>query len=232
VRDAKILQRDNYFFPPTQYLAIVFFLGIYIFHKKFNRISLVFSGLMGMGTILFVLLWFQVLRHHDYYVINLTLTIIVLMTVVLNMIRTNIPGLFNSYFLRAVFLLFIILNIFHAREFTNNRYIGWRNKHHLTYFKAFEDIESYNRSLGIQRNDPVISIPDPSINITLYLMDQRGWTSYNSSFKDAESFHRYIQKGAKYLFVNDSTLYNEEFLKPFITNKIGSYKNVDIYSLK
>jgi hypothetical protein len=230
--DVRILQWKNYFYPLTQFMAIISFALIFVLHRRFKRIILIFSGLMIFGTILFILLWFQVLRHHDYYVINLTLTIIVTIAIVLDLIRRNFPLWFNSYFLRAVFLIFIILNIIHAREFTNNRYVGWRNSHHIKYFKAFEEIESYNRSIGIERNDPVISIPDASINITLYLMDQRGWTNYYKKFQNEESFQEYIQKGAKYLFVNDSTLYKEDFIQAFISNKIGSYKNVDIYQLQ
>lgn len=46
-----------------------------------------------------------------------------------------------------------------------------------------------------------------------------------------ERFKKFIALGAKYLFVNDKEIYKEEALKPLLNHKIGSYKNIDVYSL-
>ena len=43
------------------------------------------------------------------------------------------------------------------------------NNFHEKIYKDLEDITPYLRSLGIERTDKVISLPDGSFNISLYL---------------------------------------------------------------
>ena len=62
-------------------------------------------------------------------------------------------------------------------------------------------------------------------------MDQKGFTDYGYGPPGKEKMNRFIKMGAKYLFINDKKLYDESYLQPFIKNKIGSYQNIDIYSL-
>ena len=90
----------------------------------------------------------------------------------------------------------------------------------------------YLRSLGISRNDRVISINDRSPNITLSLMDQKGVTDFGKSIEDAEKIHQEIKKGAKYLIINNPDYYKKDFIQPFITHKIGTYMNIDIFDLR
>jgi hypothetical protein len=107
------------------------------------------------------------------------------------------------------------------------------NERHLQHFQALETITPYLRSLGIERTDKVISIPDISFNITLYLMDQKGWTDYGDvNLNRSEKIAKKIKSGAEYLIINDSTIYKKDNIQPYIKNKIGSYKNIDIYDLR
>jgi hypothetical protein len=63
-------------------------------------------------------------------------------------------------------------------------------------------------------------------------MDQKGWTDFGLvNLSPAEKIKDRILCGARYLIINNPELYKEEYLKPFIKNKIGSYKNIDIYDL-
>jgi hypothetical protein len=95
-----------------------------------------------------------------------------------------------------------------------------------------ETITPYLRSLGISRYDTVISIPDPSPNITLYLMDQKGFTDFGfNNLKKEERLSHFILLGAEYLIINNDSITNEGIIKPYIQNKIGSYQNVHIYKL-
>jgi len=112
------------------------------------------------------------------------------------------------------------------------KYWDWHHWWYNNHIKAFETITPYIRSLGIKRTDKVISIPDQSPNITLYLMDQKGWTNLDCSpLIGRNRIIEKIEKGARYLFINDSKIYKEEYIQPFIKSKIGTYKNIDIYDL-
>ncbi len=112
-------------------------------------------------------------------------------------------------------------------------YWNWYHWDYNLHLKAFETIKPYIRSLGIKREDRVISIPDQSPDITLYFMDQKGYTDMGCmEFQGADRIRHFIFLGAKYLVINNQDLYKEDYLKPFIKNKIGSYKNIDIYDLR
>jgi len=54
----------------------------------------------------------------------------------------------------------------------------WFHFDYSMHFKALETITPYLSEIGIKRTDRVLSLPDESINISLYLMDQKGYTSY------------------------------------------------------
>ncbi|MBK9671282.1 MAG: hypothetical protein IPO70_03305 [Bacteroidetes bacterium] len=78
----------------------------------------------------------------------------------------------------------------------------------------------------------MISLPDISFNISLYLMNQRGWTQ-GASFEPLSIlwFTDKIRMGARYLIINDEQICNDPVIKQFTKNKIGSYKNIDVYKL-
>ena len=71
---------------------------------------------------------------------------------------------------------------------------------------------------------------DISINISLYFMNQKGWTNYGIE-GNSEKIKDKINRGAKYLFIYNKKVYEDQSVKPFIENKIGEYNNIDIYAL-
>ena len=99
-------------------------------------------------------------------------------------------------------------------------------------YKALSSITPYLRKLGISRTDHVISIPDQSPNITLYLMDQKGCTEYGLFEPDGKDrIKKFIEAGTKYLIINDPEYLKMDYIKPFINKRIGEYKNVQIFDL-
>ena len=81
-------------------------------------------------------------------------------------------------------------------------------------YKALITIEPLFKKLGIGKDDKVISIPDPSINGTLYYMNRKGYTDFGSDFSNADGFYQRIEDGAKYLIVNDTTSTFERLSRP------------------
>jgi hypothetical protein len=67
-------------------------------------------------------------------------------------------------------------------------------------------------------------------------MNQPGYTDFGfMQYEGAERIEFFKSKGAKYLFVSDRTLYDNEsykYLEPYLVNKIGSHKNVDIFDIR
>jgi hypothetical protein len=98
--------------------------------------------------------------------------------------------------------------------------------------KPLVEIEPYFEELGIGTEDKVISIPDYTINASLYYMKRKGYTEFGSDFNNIETVYTRIEQGAKYLIVNDITVLKREVLQPFVTKKMGEYKNIWIYDLR
>ena len=98
--------------------------------------------------------------------------------------------------------------------------------------KAYETITPYLREIGIRRDDIVASIPDQSPNISLFFMDQKGYTSlYQDGKSIKEQLDFFINRGARYLIINDTSLYQEENFEEYRKKKIGQYFNIEVFEL-
>ncbi len=87
--------------------------------------------------------------------------------------------------------------------------------------RAYETVTPYLRQIGLKREDVVISIVEYGPNISLYFMDQKGYTSlYQSKISIKEQIERFSAKGAKCLIVNDAKVMEEDNLSKYRKNKI------------
>jgi hypothetical protein len=129
-------------------------------------------------------------------------------------------------------LALLIHNIDFARRRIEGRYDsnGWQNEYYIKYIQPIEHIKPYLRSIGIKKDDRVISLSDSSLNISLYFMNQKGWTN-NWIAGDSAKIKGKVDMGAKYLFIYKKQVYEDQRIIPFIKNKIGEFNNMDIYRL-
>ncbi len=225
--------RTDYFNKEVSYLLLTMWVSIFIFYKAANKFLITILGLLSIGMTAFFLLFFQAFENHDYYTINLLILVpFILLNFFILLKKWNIR-VFNSLILKILFLAFLIHNISFARNSIADRYSEnqWMNENRTKYTYSLETIVPYLRSIGINENDRVICLPDHSINISLYLMNQKGWTSYNIQDKP-EEIDKCINFGANYLIVYEKEGFDPLIFKQFIDKKIGQYKNVTIYSLK
>jgi len=86
------------------------------------------------------------------------------------------------------------------------------------------------KSIGINKEYKVLSISDNSINISLYMMNFKGWTNYRVDY-DPSVLKQKINQDARYLFVSDTVSYQQQSLLPFLNNKMGRFTNISIYRL-
>ena len=103
----------------------------------------------------------------------------------------------------------------------------------LYYGKDMRDyatIEPYLLSLGIKRSDRVISLADDSPNIALYFMNVKGW-HMSRTINDEEILNA-MKNGAQYFITNDSLQLKRERIKPFLSEKLGSFFNVQIFKIQ
>ena len=225
------IKRD-YFRRETQIVFGIMFILILAFYKHINKIVLYIIIFLSIGFLLFVILFFQALKDHDYYTINLYILIPLIFLGFLQLLKNKYNRVYTSIFFRIILIIFLIYNIKFAKDQMNNRYssMGWENENYIVNIQSFGEINPYLQSIGIKSEDKVISLSDNSINISLYFMNRKGWSNYGINL-DRLKIKKAINLGAKFLFIYDKEVYNEPGIQPFIKNKIGEFNNIDIYSL-
>ncbi|HWY98176.1 MAG TPA: glycosyltransferase family 39 protein, partial [Bacteroidia bacterium] len=264
----------SYFMSASVFLFVLFlFFSIILVRKQVNKLLFIICCSVFAGCVVYVLLWFRVLDVHDYYLINLLVFIPCVLITFLHFLKKNHPAIFQSKALKLLAIVVFACNIYYCNSYMHARYFpesrmarsfvldkaeidNWSfyNKGYNAHFKALETITPYLRSIGLKREDKVVSLPDPSIDISLYLMDQKGYTEYyitdvwpkevvqkltddalypfGIGDKDQRKrMKKFIESGAKYLVLNDSALLDSVWMRPFAAKKIGEYKNVKIYDL-
>ncbi|MBK8369098.1 MAG: glycosyltransferase family 39 protein [Bacteroidetes bacterium] len=215
----------------------------------YMKVSIVFSVISFFA---FIILFFQVFNVHDYYLINsMFLPVIILAAVgeILNTIKINIENRKVVFILSLVVFInvgysasklrlrninqdgFMKYNPFITNEEKN--FSDWFHYNYDVTLKPLETITPQLRSFGINRNDLVLSAPDPSFNISLYLMDQKGFTATSDVVvSDSTTIKNYIEKGLKYVVLNDTTLYSKSAILKAHAFKILDYKNIGVYKVK
>lgn len=233
------------------YLMILALLIFILNYKKINRFFLAITLLFFFGSCAYLILWFNALDAHDYYLINLFIFPALIFVTLMLFVQKEYSFLFESKKLKIAASLFLLLNILYCSANIKMRYwLGenntqffatdyekgywwYTNDHYKAQIEALNTIEDYNRTLNISKNDKVICMPDPSINISLYLMNQKGFTDYGfNEYQGADRMRFAIKNGAKYLFVLNEETLKQEYLQEFTKNKIGEYKNIKIFDLR
>ena len=185
-----------------------------------------------VGLIIYVLLFFEALKDHDYYCINLYIIIPVILMVFFLILKQNQVNLHSKYMLVA-----LCIGLLHNIDFTKRRmeqryqFTSWHNSAYaLTYIK-FETLKKQLLTIGISANDKIISISDNSINTSLYFLNRKGWTNYNIQNK-AENMTTCIHLGARYLVVLNSTLEKHNaIISSYTKGIIAKTKDFSIYKL-
>ncbi len=218
------------FLPFTQYLTFAIWLFLLITIKRQKPVFRFFFLVLTAGFVMQMLLWFQVLEGHDYYTINLLATFVAVWAILFYQIRKW------KYFSNPVFYLlgvaFFTWNVFTCKERIHVRYNSWMNDMYTKQFASLKEIEPFFEQIGLGQEDKVISLPDFTINGSLYFMNRKGYTQFGSDFSKPEGFYTRINDGAKYLVVNDTTILHNPEIQPFILNKLGEYKNIWVYDLQ
>ncbi len=225
--------RWDYMRPFISIAILLAGLFVVFFNRYADRLVLYLTILVGIGSIMFCVLFFQALQWHDYYTIDLYMMTPLILLSFFTVLKNKFTKLNRSILLPLI--LFGIL--FHSADFTRRRMAerydpnGVKNNHHRTIFQPFLELEPTLEELGIMPNDTVISISDYTINTTLVFMNRKGWTHYGTK-KNPDRIKEKIQMGAKYFFVATDEIRNNEELKPFMKHHLGTYRNIDIFLLE
>lgn len=222
----------DYFSRETSYILAGMWVLIFVFYRKGNKCLLTITGLISIGMIAFFLLFFQALNYHDYYTTNLLILIPFILLSFLTLLKKWNLKVYSSWISKAIVFVFLIHNIGFARDRISERYskVSSKNETRTKYTYGLETIDPYLQSIGVKKNDKVICLSDHSINISLYLMNRKGWTWYNVRDKET-GMQKSIDLGAKYMIEYKGKEIDSLIFSKFVDKKIGQYKNISIYSI-
>ncbi|MEM1323880.1 MAG: hypothetical protein AAGG75_26710 [Bacteroidota bacterium] len=227
---------DDYFFPPTHLLLLgcTLFTGWHRRHLPSGVAAVI--GLSLMGTLGIFLLWFNQFLHHDYYIITLMLSAVALLMGSAIVLVRRFPGLVRHWAFRSLLLIFVLLNLHHAKKELHYRYAD-DSKYMKSYKSIYAEQEALQQFLldrGVEPEALVISTPDESPNTTLYYLRRSGWTQFNNVKKwtkvqqgkhfDWPAIQDLRQQGARYLILHDPAYLQREELQPALQKPLGDFK--------
>lgn len=250
----KLLHSDlkpAYFNVPALSLLGIIFIGLIINFKQANRYFLALSVLITIGIIGYILLFFQVFNVHEYYLTNLLIFIPLISLLFLDFLRNHYETIFQSRTVKITASIALLFLIYSAavqtvvkydieKDWAKNSFIldkeevaywEWYHWDYGNTFKELETIEPVFEKAGVKLTDKVISFPDGSINISLYLMNRNGYNDYGHTNTRAEQVEKAKKWGAKYLVINNLELLKDESLKLYFDDKVGGTAHVLIFKL-
>ncbi|MGL4598723.1 MAG: hypothetical protein ACRCYO_14500, partial [Bacteroidia bacterium] len=201
----------------------------------------------------FLTLFFQVFDVHDYYLTNMLPFVVAMLAVTSFLFRQKFYALFKNRFVYIGLFLIVCLSTWNCAIRTRVRFSSidplvenstFLSEKETTYWKKYRSFESLFletekaqpllRKLGIRREDKVYVLPDPSINISLTLMDQRGFTQYGISPNERQTtiIPRKISEGASYMIFIDPAISLFDDVKPYTDYPLGRSNTVWVYDLR
>jgi len=220
----------EFFWPPLQYVTILIWIFMLFKIKKIAPFYGFLLIVMPLGFAAILVLWFQVLDGHDYYMISQMQVLVVVWAVFFSYLK-NIK-LFNHPVCYILFVVIFGLLANNGMIRHKERYEGWMNENYKLHFEALTEIEPSFASWNVKPDDLVISLPDYAINTTLYYMNRKGYTEFGCDYLAEETFRKRIQQGAKYLVINDTTILQQPAIQKFATTFVGQYRNVKVFNLQ
>ncbi len=238
------------------YLVIIFSKQI---HKLKKLYLLTLSGGILLYVILFFRVF---LGHDYYLINLLVIVPLVLYYLLLGIKNSSLSTRKTNILKSGYLLLFIYCafktSVINRMKYNTNQswvqtlkflapqrqlsFYDWYHYNDKKTFDALIELEQYLKNLGISSDkDIVVSMPDMSFNSSLYRMNRHGFSDHffisephanYDKYKKEEKLKKYIALGAKYLIINDTTIYKERaYLKTYTQNEIGRLKNIHIYKL-
>ena len=206
---------------------LIYLLGVGLLWPKVWRSRLLVPSLLLLGgSFAYGILWFQAFMIHDYYLLSMLVCPIFFLIMVLGPLDEVVKN--RKWISLATTMVLLGLGVYtidYNRQIQKQRTLPEASEINA----AFYTLEEKLRSLGIDREDKLIAVPDPSPNISLYMANNPGWTDcLNGGINNPEP---YIKAGAKYLIELDTSIHSRPGMAPYLTDTLGTHGPFVIYRL-
>lgn len=209
-------------------LTVPFFALGLLWYKKLQKetVSLVVYALL---TGSFVLLFFERFGHHDYYIICLYGGLPLIAAYSVSLIKT----MFSSKLMLVIIVVALIP--FVAQNVSSAQIIAETRTHTWTFYNKLDNnltqIEPWLNKNGITKEVPVLSVFDPSPNVSLYYMNRKGLSNiYNQEL--SEEFIQHAKSiGIKHVLVHSEGLRTERERELYCRDTVSSIGNIHLFKL-
>jgi hypothetical protein len=219
------------------YIGILLFLfSVAFIGKHLSKLSLAIKIIfyaVFIGAFFYIMLFYQSFKDHDYYLLEFIPLFAAAFILTLYIVKTFCIRFYNSQYAKYACVTLLVMSAWycavkHRIRYENDNTLvelssfwlsakekdswGYFHWDYDVHYKALEDIEPHLRAVGIKENDLVLSLPDQSPNITLYMMGQKGysggWYWNGDPLKDRLVKAR--ASGIKYLVLLDQQLIDQD----------------------
>jgi hypothetical protein len=240
---------SHIFYSRAMWLALLFIFILNLFTLKKNILLAYLANIIVfIGVTLYVLFWGPLFGIHDYYYLPLLSLFLSVIITFLYFIYKNNQEILNNKIVKIFGVSFLLFNFIYCVSLIRLKtfdkkgdylsigntelsvLLTWHNRDlDLTWQRYFR-MRDYLNEVGVNKNDKVISIGDPSFNVSLFFMARNGWSDY-LNYNKSEDINVLINNGAKYLIISNESYLQKDFLTPFIQNKIGGFEGISIFKL-
>ena len=144
-------------------------------HDQLTAITFI---LLTSGLAVYVLAMLKQFLYHDYYIIPMLPAIFFLFLTTAIYIKSRIKEFRYVYFVIAAGLLLIVnMGMINCKKFYENKRYG-KGYEQISYarYDQYTQASQYLDTLGVGKNDLVISYFDQTPNASLYLLNRKGTT--------------------------------------------------------
>ena len=217
----------SYYYPATFTVFLIIFGESILFLKKSDRMMLIPSFILAIGSICYLMLFFAQFKSHDYYFIALIPCIIFLVINSFIALKNKFPELINNYIAKLLLVYLCVLSLNFARKNLIQRYEK-REDLYASIGDKLSTTRHYLDLIGVSKNAKIIIISDNTLNGGLYFINRPGWSVSDVSEAEVRLVNNHINEGADYIVFTDK----KYIYKGFIGIKIGEENGILIYKLK
>jgi len=218
----------NYFFSYETSLLLLFSILVVLFNYRKIRWEVhLFFWLVIFGSLAYLVLFFEQLRVHNYYFID----IMIVPLLIVSLLAWVMQSLKLEKKLRYLFYILLILLV------NSNLNISYYYNHNAYQF-YHKDLKNFNASFfkkdqlqkfllenGVAPKDKVISYPDRSPNTTLYYLNRKGWSETFMSKGFTDRLPSLKKRGAQWLVINNVKEKGAQKMMAMFNNPVAIFDN-------
>lgn len=207
-------------------LICVPFVFRYLFESTPFLIYVVTYSVLGFSY--FIVMGKQFFHHDYYFIVYYPLIWMIQVGMALKLVQYERKRRSYSLVIAVAFVLCtsgFLLGVYNGYY---ERYYGKYSSYPIDLYQDLSGGEEYLDKLGINYNDKIMIGPDPTTQLSLYLVNRKGWQfTENISVRD---FIQMAEEGPTYIVSISRSFESRPGIKEYLSNKkIGDFRAMSVF---